>query len=426
MAKTILKISNMSRQHCVEKGTDALTARENVQRAKVNLCKGREVVRKTVPLPLSLIGGILLILFSITGCSDTPLGSMLTVDDIDRYVVSNGDGTLCIQDAYDSACMKLVPQGRGGADITNAPIIHIHPEKLVYVFYYKDRPILRAERVMDTTLIVQQLRDTGGVQPRPRASYQGRNQGTGGNNRNTNDNDGNPPNTGNPPNIGDTSDDSNIPGGGNTPGGGNNGGNNGGGNGGNGGGGNGNGGNGDGNGGGGNGGGGNGDKTETTDTPDTTNTPDTTDTPPEEVPPTPLFTPGAIDTHHVHPEDATKKRGWLVWVSYPPSITEDSPDADKPGNTHETSLLVVKVTDSDGNIIEVQGWALAGNWDGTYAAQFFVETDSEEITIEVTGLVYATRTAVFRMTMVGGEMEVEEDAGTDTFQTNPLEPSGNQ
>ena len=24
---------------------------------------------------------------------------------------------------------------------------------------------------------------------------------------------------------------------------------------------------------------------------------------------------------------------------------------------------------------EVQSWALAGNWDGTYAAQFFVETD---------------------------------------------------
>ena len=94
MAKTILKISNMSRQHCVEKGTGALTSRENVQRAKVNLCKGGEVVRKTVPLPLSLIGGILLILFSITGCSDTPLGSMLTVDDIDRYVVSNGDGEL--------------------------------------------------------------------------------------------------------------------------------------------------------------------------------------------------------------------------------------------------------------------------------------------------------------------------------------------
>ena len=403
MAKTILKISNMSRQHCVEKGTDTLTTRENVQRAKVNLCKGTEAVRKTVPLPLSLIGGILLILFSITGCSDTPLGSMLTVDDIDRYVVSNGDGTLCLQDAYDSACMKLVPQGRGGADITNAPIIHIHPEKLVYVFYYEDRPILRAERVMDTTLIVQQLRDTGGVQPRPRASYQGRNQGTGGNNRNTNDNDGNPPNTGNPPNIGDTSDDGNPLGDGN--GGGNSG--NGGGNGG-------------GNGDGGNGGNGDGGKTETTDTPGTT------DTPPEEVTPIPLFTPGAIDTHHVHPEDATKKRGWIVWVNYPPSITEDSPDADKPGNTHETSLLVVKVTDGDGNIIEVQGWALAGNWDGTYSAQFFVETDAEEITIEVTGLVYATRTAVFRMTMVGGEMEVEEDAGTDTFQTSPLEPSGNQ
>ena len=419
MAKTILKISNMSRQHFVEKGTDTLTARENVQRAKVNLCKGREVVRKTVPLPLSLIGGILLILFSITGCSDTPLGSMLTVDDIDRYVVSNGDGTLCIQDAYDSACMKLVPQGRGGADITNAPIIHIHPEKLVYVFYYEDRPILRAERVMDTTLIVQQLRDTGGVQPRPRASYQGRNQGTGGNNRNTNDNDDNPPNTGNPPNIGDTSDDSNIPGGGDTPGGGNNGGNGGGGNGGGGNGGNGGGGNGGngggGNGGGGNGGGGNGDKTETTDTPDTNNPPpENTDDP------LPVIDPKAIETHHVYPLDENdnliegKRRGWIVWIYYPDDY------AGERGLSPETSGFDITVTDDDGNELEISDFAQTeGGYIANYSVQFFIETDVPRITIRVVGLVTSTRTAVFQMDMVDGEMQMTTD-GTDSFQTDPL------
>ena len=89
MAKTKLKISDMSCQHCVKTVTEALTALEGVQRAKVNLRKGEAVVRfdasrittinlieavtkagfeavkKTEPLSLGLIGGILILLFSI-------------------------------------------------------------------------------------------------------------------------------------------------------------------------------------------------------------------------------------------------------------------------------------------------------------------------------------------------------------------------
>ena len=45
MQKTKLKISGMSCQHCVKTVTDALTALEGVQRAKVNLRKGEAVVR---------------------------------------------------------------------------------------------------------------------------------------------------------------------------------------------------------------------------------------------------------------------------------------------------------------------------------------------------------------------------------------------
>ena len=45
MAKTKLKIKGMSCQHCVKTVTDALTALEGVQRAKVNLRKGEAVVR---------------------------------------------------------------------------------------------------------------------------------------------------------------------------------------------------------------------------------------------------------------------------------------------------------------------------------------------------------------------------------------------
>ena len=44
MQKTKLKISGMSCQHCVKTVTDALTALEGVQRAKVNLRKGEAVV----------------------------------------------------------------------------------------------------------------------------------------------------------------------------------------------------------------------------------------------------------------------------------------------------------------------------------------------------------------------------------------------
>lgn len=45
MQKIKLKISGMSCQHCVKTVTDALTALEGVQRAKVNLRKGEAVVR---------------------------------------------------------------------------------------------------------------------------------------------------------------------------------------------------------------------------------------------------------------------------------------------------------------------------------------------------------------------------------------------
>ena len=44
MAKTKLKISGMSCQHCVQTVTDALTELPGVQRAKVNLRKGEAVV----------------------------------------------------------------------------------------------------------------------------------------------------------------------------------------------------------------------------------------------------------------------------------------------------------------------------------------------------------------------------------------------
>ena len=171
----------MSCQHCVKTVTDALTELEGVQRAKVNLRKGEAIVHfdvshttidllteaiteagfesvaKTKPVLLKSISVTLIALFSLIGCTDVPYtGPMLTVDDVDRYLESLGEDTVCLHDGFDTICIKVVPAKRDGED-DNVPIIHIHPTSLIYMFYYEDKPILRAERVMDTTQIKQEL-----------------------------------------------------------------------------------------------------------------------------------------------------------------------------------------------------------------------------------------------------------------------------
>ncbi|MDE0682986.1 MAG: heavy metal-associated domain-containing protein, partial [Candidatus Poribacteria bacterium] len=161
--------------------TDVLTELEGVQRAKVNLRKGEaivhfdasrttisnlteaitdagfEAVAKTTPLSLKSIGTILIVLFSLIGCTDVPYtGPMLTVDHVDRYLNSLGEDTICLQDGFDSICIKVVP-GKSGDANDIIPIVHVHPTSLIYMFYYESKPILRAERVMDTTQITQEL-----------------------------------------------------------------------------------------------------------------------------------------------------------------------------------------------------------------------------------------------------------------------------
>ena len=178
MAKTKLEIDGMSCQHCVKTVTDALTALEGVQRVKVNLRKGEavvhydasyitntnlvaaitgvgfEAVTKIKPLSLRLIGGILITFLSITGCSDMPYtGSMLTAEDVDRYITI-GEDSACLLSGHESVCITLIPE----TEDESRPIIHIHPNKLIYVFYYEGVQIIQAEIVMDTTEIMEQIR----------------------------------------------------------------------------------------------------------------------------------------------------------------------------------------------------------------------------------------------------------------------------
>ncbi len=183
MPKTTLKINGMSCQHCVKTVADVLTELEGVQRAKVNLRKGEaivhfdaartttdtlteaiteagfEAVAKTKPVLLKSISVLLIALFSLIGCTDVPYtGPMLTVDHVDRYFESLGEDTVCLHDGFDTICIKVVPEKSGDADVL-VPVIYIHPTSLIYMFYYEGKPVLRAERIMDTAQIAQELTD---------------------------------------------------------------------------------------------------------------------------------------------------------------------------------------------------------------------------------------------------------------------------
>ena len=114
---------------------------------------------------LGFISGILIILFSITGCTESPYtGSMLELSDVDQYISQPDNELLCLQNESDAACLKLTPKRRSTGNV-KVPIIHIHPQKLVYIFYHEGRQILRAERAIDTREVVKAL--TTGTKPDP-------------------------------------------------------------------------------------------------------------------------------------------------------------------------------------------------------------------------------------------------------------------
>ena len=116
---------------------------------------------------LGVMSSILILLFSIVGCSDPsrpgPLtsytGSMLTPLNVDDYLTTIRGGTYCIHKDTDSSCIDLIPLVNSGGDTNKGPIIHIYPERTVYLFYHEGKPIVRVERIGDTTDIVNTLGD---------------------------------------------------------------------------------------------------------------------------------------------------------------------------------------------------------------------------------------------------------------------------
>ena len=98
---------------------------------------GFEIVKTTKPLSLSLIVGILIMLISMTGCSDVPYtGPTLTVGHVDQYLNTIEEDTVCLQDGFDTVCVKLLLDTTeiDATNIDYTPTVHVHPTNIVYVF----------------------------------------------------------------------------------------------------------------------------------------------------------------------------------------------------------------------------------------------------------------------------------------------------
>ncbi len=114
---------------------------------------------------------IFIMSLSIIGCEIPYTGPMLTVDRVDQYLHSTGEDNVCLQDGFDSICIKVIPgsegprgprglrgpEGEPGSPGVNAPIIHIHERSIFYEFYYEDKLVLRAETQADTSELLELL-----------------------------------------------------------------------------------------------------------------------------------------------------------------------------------------------------------------------------------------------------------------------------
>ena len=124
-------------------------------------------VKKIRPVSLSLISSLLIILISIIGCSEVPYtGPTLTVGHVDQYLNTIEQDTVCLQDGFDTVCVKLLLDTTeiDATNIDYTPTVHVHPTNITYVFDYQGKSILEVKRLMDTSQIVQELVATGRAQ----------------------------------------------------------------------------------------------------------------------------------------------------------------------------------------------------------------------------------------------------------------------
>ena len=101
-----------------------------------------------------LISWLLIGLISIAGCTDVPYsGPIVTSGDLDQYLNTIEQNTVCLQDGFDAVCVKLLLDRTEiePRDIDYVPTVHVHSTNIVYVFNYQGRTILEAKRLMDTS-----------------------------------------------------------------------------------------------------------------------------------------------------------------------------------------------------------------------------------------------------------------------------------
>ena len=115
----------------------------DANRAAASLTTGFEIGKKTQHLLLNSIASILIVFLTLTGCSNAPhVGSMLTVDDVDRYITSTED-SICLE----NRCITLMSEVTERADGIVGPIIHIHPDNFIYIIYRMSTPVSPVETV---------------------------------------------------------------------------------------------------------------------------------------------------------------------------------------------------------------------------------------------------------------------------------------
>ena len=295
-------------------------------------------------------------------------GPLLTVNEVDRYLVSTDGNAVCFQDDLDSTCIKLGQETANGADTTNGPAIHIYPERRLYLFYHEGNPIFRAERVGDNN------GNNGGNN----GNGNGDNNNNNGNNNNNNNGNNNGNNGGNNGNNGGNNGNNNNGNNNN-----NNNGNNGGNNSNNGNNGNNNNNNGsppnDGNSGDNDGNPGNNGTGPTTDPPaGGPSTPNGQDTNNNNAPTDPTVgppqggpsTPNGQDTNNDNSDDG---HGWIIWVYYPEeTVPQSSPTLSESGVT--VTINGKQLTDAD-----ITGFAQFIGPNGETGIQFFYPTQSAEL-----------------------------------------------
>ncbi|MCG9130015.1 hypothetical protein JT359_20700 [Candidatus Poribacteria bacterium] len=88
-----------------------------------------------------------LMIFSVLiGCTETPYsGPILSVNDVDRYLQDTGVDTICLQDGFDSVCIRLVGH-KEDHETDSGSITVIHPTDITYQFHYEGDLILLVRR----------------------------------------------------------------------------------------------------------------------------------------------------------------------------------------------------------------------------------------------------------------------------------------